>query len=63
MSEKQIDLINKMNFSADKLRSDVDNKVTFFIDRRIDNDFMTKAVHDVQAMSDTPISTTDTQVR
>ena len=52
-----------MNFSANKLLTDVDNQLTFFVDKRIKNDFMRHAVADVQAMSDTPISTIDTQVK
>ena len=42
---------------------DVDNQLTFFVDKRIKSDFMRHAVADVQAMSDTPISTIDTQVK
>ena len=42
---------------------DVDNQLTFFVDKRIKSDFMRHAVADVLAMSDTPISTIDTQVK
>ena len=49
-------------FSADKLLSDVDNEVTFYVDNRIDNDFMRNALSDVQAMSDIDITTTESQV-
>ena len=42
--------------------SNVDNIVTFYVDSRIDNEFMRNAVSDVQAMSDTAISTTDSLV-
>ena len=42
--------------------SNVDNIVTFYVDNRIDNEFMRNAVSDVQAMSDTAISTTDSLV-
>ena len=42
---------------------EADNQLTFYVDRRINNDFMTHAVADVQAMSDIPITTTHTQVR
>ena len=55
-------IIEMCTFSADKLLSDVDNEVTFYVDNRIDNDFMRNAVSDVQAMSDIDITTTESQV-
>ena len=55
-------IIEMCTFSADKLLSDVDNEVTFYVDNRIDNDFMGNAVSDVQAMSDIDITTTESQV-
>ena len=51
-----------LRFSADKLLRDVDNIVTFYVDNRIDNEFMRNAVRDVQAMSDKDIPTTESQV-
>ena len=42
---------------------EADNQLTFYVDKRINNDFMTHAVADVQAMSDILITTTHTQVR
>ena len=55
-------IIEMSTFSADKLLSDVDNEVTFYVDNRIENDFMRNAVSDVQAMSDIDITTTESQV-
>ena len=55
-------IIEMCTFSADKLLSDVDNEVTFYVDNRIENDFMRNAVSDVQAMSDIDITTTESQV-
>lgn len=55
-------IIEMSIFSADKLLTDVDNVVTFYIDNRIENDFMRNAVSDVQAMSDIVIPTTESQV-
>ena len=50
-------------FSADKLMMEAENQLTFYVDRRINNDFMTHAVADVQAMSDIAVPTIHTQVR
>ena len=50
-------------FSADKLMMEADNQLTFYVDRRINNDFMTHAVADVQAMSDIEVPIIHNQVR
>ena len=45
-----------------KLRGDVDNDVTLFIDPDLKNAFTTNAVHDLQSMSSDKINTTCSKV-
>ena len=47
---------------ADKLRSENDIDLTFFIDPSITNEFMTIAVNDLKSVSSTVIKTTVSQV-
>ena len=47
---------------ADKLRSENDIDLTFFVDPSITNAFMTTAVNDLKSVSTTMIKTTDNQV-
>ena len=49
-------------FSADKLSTEVDNTVTFFIDAKMDNTFVNNIVNDLQSLSKQKILTTDQQV-
>ena len=47
---------------ADKLRSENDIDLTFFVDPSITNVFMTTAVNDLKSVSTTMIKATDSQV-
>ena len=49
-------------FSADKLSTEADNTVTFFIDPKMENTFMNNVVNDLQSLSYKKILTTDQQV-
>ena len=44
------------------MNAEVDNQITFYVDNRIKNDFMSKAVQDVRCSSSKEIKTTDKQV-
>ena len=49
-------------YSADKLLSNVNVDITFYIDKKIDNEFIIHARDDLQCVSDRKIKTTDKQV-
>ena len=57
LSKQTIDLV-----VVDKLGANTDNEITFYIDERIQNEFMAKVVHDVQSLTETPVKTTGSQV-
>ena len=49
-------------YSADKLLSNINVDITFYIDQKIDNEFMLHARDDLQSVSDKKIKTTENQV-
>ena len=44
------------------MQSEAGNELTFFMDPKIENEFMTSAIQDLQSMSSEKIKTTDKQV-
>ena len=60
--EPELIYLSKISILAEKLNVEVDNVITFYVDKRIKNDFMSIAVDDVRCTTNKTIDTTDKQV-